>query len=130
MPTFVWEVSLSKATSIFARHLLMASIESATSSTLVSQSRSSGSTDQKIRPASFAWTLHCEGVFPAPVCEREWHCDWEGGNCSEVHNLLHVRHCRFIALEYAQHHHPFPEVLWFGHMSSRSLSKSWLAIRD
>jgi len=48
---------------IFARHLLMASIESAKSSTLVSQS----STERKIRPASFAWTLNCDGFFFAGI---------------------------------------------------------------
>jgi len=63
IPPFIWGVSLSKATSMFARHLCMASIESATSSALVSQSRSSGSADRKIRPDSFSWSLNCEGFF-------------------------------------------------------------------
>jgi len=40
IPPFVSGVSLSYATSMFARHLFMASIESATSSALVSQPRS------------------------------------------------------------------------------------------
>ena len=63
MPTRVWGLSLSKATSIFAQHLFIASIDSATSSALVSQSWSSGSTDRKIRPASFSLTLNCQVSF-------------------------------------------------------------------
>ena len=59
-----------------------------------------------------------------------WHCDREGGNSSVVHNLIHVGHCLLIAVEYAQHHHPFLRVLWFGHISFRSRSRSWLVISD
>jgi len=47
-----------------------------------------------------------------------------------VHSLLHVWHCLLIAVENAWHHHPFLWVLWLGHMSSRSRSKSWLVISD
>ena len=52
----------------------------------------------------------------------------EGGNCSVDQSLLHVGHCLFIAVANALHHHPFLIVLWFGHMSSRSLKRSWLVI--
>ena len=47
-----------------------------------------------------------------------------------VHSLLHVGHCLLIAVENARHHHPFLSVLWFGHMFSRSCSRSWLVISD
>jgi len=47
-----------------------------------------------------------------------------------VHNLLHVGHCLLISVEYAWYHHPFLRVLWFGHISSRSRSRSWLIISD
>jgi len=130
IPAFVWGVSLSRATSMFARHRLIASNESATSSALVSQSKSSGRADRNMRPSSFFWGLNCEGFVFAPFWEHEWHCGRENGNCSVVHSLLHLWHCLLIAVEKVRHHHPFLWVLWFGHMSSRSRIKSWLVIND
>jgi len=47
-----------------------------------------------------------------------------------VQSLLHVGHCLFIEVANALHHHPFLRVLWFGHMSCRSLNRSWLVIND
>ena len=61
IPAFVWGVSVSRATSMFARHRLIASNESATSSALVSQSKSSGRVDRKWGPPHFS------GVWIAKV---------------------------------------------------------------
>jgi len=47
-----------------------------------------------------------------------------------VQSLLHVGHCLFIAVANALHHQPFLKVLWLGHMSFRSLNRSWLVIND
>jgi len=47
-----------------------------------------------------------------------------------VQSLLHVGHCLFIAVANVLHHHPFLKVLWLGHISSRSLNRSWLVIND
>ena len=66
-------------------------------------------------------------------CSLPWACQALGkrrGNCSVVQNLLHVGHCLLIAVANALHHHPFLRVLWLGHISSRSLIRSWLVIRD
>jgi len=47
-----------------------------------------------------------------------------------VQSLLHVGHCLFIAVANALHHQPFLDLLWLGHISSRSLNRSWLVISD
>jgi len=109
---------------MFDRHLFIASNESATSSARISHSKSSGRADRKIRPTSSSCNLNCDGFFFAPVFEHTRHCVSEGGNCSVVQGLLHVGHCQFIAVANALHHHPFLWVLWLGHMSSRSRSRS------
>jgi len=115
---------LSRATIMFVRHCFIASNESATFSILVSHSRSSERPDRKMRPASFSRILNCEGFFFAPFCEHARHCGKEGGNCTVVHSLLQVGHCLLITVANALHHHPFLWVLLFGHMSSRSRSRS------
>jgi len=103
---FVWGVSLSRATSMFDKHLFMASNESATSSALLSHSNSSGRADRKIRPTSLSCSLNCDGFFFAPILEHVRHCANERRNCSVVQSQLHVGHCLFIAVANALHHHP------------------------
>jgi len=110
-PPFIWGVCLCRATNMFVRHRFIASSESATSSVLVSHSKSSGRADRKMRPASFFWSLNCEGFFFALFCEHARHCGREGGNCTVVHSLLHVGHCLLIAVANALLHHPFLWVL-------------------
>jgi len=129
-PFFVWGVSLSRATSMFIKHLCMASSDSATSSARLFHYSSSGRADRKIRPIVLSSSLNCDGFFFAPVFEHVRHCASEGRNCSVVKSLLHVGHCLLIAVANALHHHPFLSVLWLSHMSSRSRNKSWLVISD
>ena len=129
-PFVVWGVSLSKTVSMFSRHLFMASRESATSSARFPHSSSSGRADLKIKPIWLSRSLNFDGFFFVPNLEHIRHWEREGGNCSVVQSLLHVGHCLFIAVPNALHHQPFLEVLWFGHMSSRSLNRSWLVIND
>ena len=68
--------------------------------------------------------------FLCPTLSMSYIEQAKGGNCSVVQSLLHVGHCLFIAVANALHHQPFLKVLWLGHMSSRSLSRSWLVISD
>jgi len=104
-PILVWGVSLSRATSMFDKHLFMASNESATSSAQVSHFNSSGRAERKIRRTSLSCRLNCDCFFFAPIFEHVRHCASEGGNCSVVQSLLHVEHCLFITVATALHHH-------------------------
>ena len=72
------------------------------------------------------------GLSMAPRNEVIFLQFWRGFllNCSVVQSLLHVGHRLFIAVANDLHHHPFLRVLWFGHISSRSLNRSWLVIND
>jgi len=106
----------------------MASRDRATSSARFSHSNSSGRADLKIKPTWLAWSLNCDAFFFVPNLEHVKHWASEGGNCSVVQSLFHVGHCLFIAVANALHHQPFLKVLWLGHMSSRSLNRSWLII--
>jgi hypothetical protein len=115
---------------MFDRHLLMASRDSATSSARFSHSSSSGRADLKIKPTWLSRSLNCDVFFFVANLEHARHWVREGGNCSVVQSLLHVGHCLLIAVANALHHHPFLRVLWLGHMSSRSLKRSWLVIND
>jgi len=60
-PFFVWGVSLSRAVSMFNRHLFIASRNRATNSARLSHSSSSGRADLKIKP------LGCPGVWIVKV---------------------------------------------------------------
>ena len=124
-PFFVWGVSLSRAASMFDRHLFVASKDSATSSARVSHSSSSGWADLKIRPTWLSCSLNCDGFFFVPSLEHVRHCAREGGNCSVVQSLLHVGHCLFIAVANALHHHPFLWVLWLASIHLR-VYKLWM----
>ena len=115
---------------MFIKHLLMESRDSATSSARFSHSSSSGRADLKIKPSWLSRSLNRDDFFLLPTLVHVRHWVREGVNCSEVHSLLHVGHCLFIAVVNALLHHPFLRVLWFGHISSRSLNRSWLAIND
>jgi len=115
---------------MFDRHLLMASRDSATSSARLSHSSSSGKADLKIKPTLLSRSLNFDGFILVSNLDHARHWVREGRNCSVVQSLLHVRHCLFIAVANALHHHPFLRVLWLGHMSSCSLNRSWLVIDD
>jgi len=104
-------VSLSRAVNMFARHLIMASRERATSSARYSSSNSSGRADLKIKPIWLSWSLNCDGFLFVPFLEHVRHWASDGGNCSVVQSLLHVGHCLLIAIANALHHHPFLRVL-------------------
>ena len=108
----------------------MASRDSATSSARFSHSSSSGRADLKIKHTWLSRSLNFDGFLLLPNLEQARHWVREGGNCSVVQSLLHVGHCLFIAVANALHHHPILRVLWLGHMSSRSLFRSWLVIND
>jgi len=129
-PCFVWGVSLSRATSMFVKHLFIPSSESATSSARVFQTSSSGRADRKIKPIALSCRLNCDGFLLAAFFEHDRHCASEGGKCSVVQSLLHAGHCLLIAVANALHHYPFLWVLWLGHMSSRSRNRSWLVMSD
>jgi len=115
---------------MFIRHLLMESRDSATSSARFSHSSPSGRADLKIKPTWLSRRLNCDDFFLFPTLVHVRHWAREGGNSSVFQSLLHVGHCLLIAVANALHHHPFLRVLWFGHMSSRSLNRSWLVIND
>ena len=115
---------------MFIKHLLMESKDSAMSSARYSHSSSSGRADLKIKPTWLSRSLNFDVFFFVPNLEHVRHWEREGENCSVVQSLWHVGHCLFIAVANALHHQPFLKVLWFGHMSSRSLTRSWLVIRD
>ena len=72
-PFFVWGVSLSRAVSMFIRHLFMASRERATSSARFSHSSSSGRADLNIKPTWLSWSLNCDGFFFVPNREHVKH---------------------------------------------------------
>ena len=115
---------------MFIKHLSMESRDGATSSARFSHSSSSGRADLKIKPTLLSRSLNCDDFFLVPALEHVRHWVREGGNCSVLHSLLHVGHCLLIADAIALHHHPFLRGLWFGHVSSRSLNRSWLVIND
>jgi len=65
--------SLSRAVSMFSRHLFIASRERATSSARFSRSNSSRRADLKIKPTWLSWSLNCDGLLFVPFLEHVKH---------------------------------------------------------